>query len=491
LNETPAEARVGRWDIFELALPGPEGGNPFTDVEFFADFRFRNRLTRVRGFYDGDGVYKVRCMPDAEGEWTYVTHSSRPELDGHTGAFGCVPAGANVHGPVRVHNRFHFQYADGAPYLPFGTTCYAWNHQGAALEAETLRSVAASPFNKMRMCVFPKHYDFNRNEPEFHPFEGSLADGWDFTRPRPDFFRHLERCVDGLRGLGVQADLILFHPYDRWGYKDLPRATEDLYLRYVVARLAAYRNIWWSMANEFDLMRSKSLADWDRYFQTVQEEDPYHHLSSIHNCRDVYPHGRHWVSHVSMQSSELHRVAEWRTAYRKPVVVDECCYEGNIHRGWGNITGEEMVHRIWHGVTQGGYVGHGETYLHPEDVLWWAKGGVLHGTSPARIGFLLGLLRGAPHGIEPLATRSGVTCTAREGEYYLMYFGVHRPAYWLLTLPEDREFTVDVIDTWKMTVDRLAGRYTGSCRVDLPGMSHLALRVMGLAGAQEPAAARG
>ena len=71
--------------------------------------------------------------------------------------------------------------------------------------------------------------------------------------------------------------------------------------------------------------------------------------------------------------------------HRKPVVVDECCYEGNIPHRWGNITAEEMVRRFWEGAVHGGYVGHGDTFLHPQDILWWARGGVLHGQSAARL----------------------------------------------------------------------------------------------------------
>ena len=56
--------------------------------------------------------------------------------------------------------------------------------------------------------------------------------------------------------------------------------SDDRYLRYAVARLAAYRNIWWSFANEWDFMGSKKDADWDRYFRIVMEEDPYGHLRS-------------------------------------------------------------------------------------------------------------------------------------------------------------------------------------------------------------------
>jgi hypothetical protein len=50
------------------------------------------------------------------------------------------------------------------------------------------------------------------------------------------------------------------------------------------------------------------------------------------------------------------------------------------------------VHRFRITVMRGGYAGHGETYMHPEDLLWWAKGGVLRGESWKRIAFLRDLL---------------------------------------------------------------------------------------------------
>jgi hypothetical protein len=307
---------------------------------------------------------------------------------------------------VSVRSQFHFVYADGAPYIPVGTTCYVWNHQRDALEECTLETLKTAPFNKLRMCVFPKHYDYNQNEPVYHPFEGApIGNGtrWDFTRFNPVFFQHLESRIGDLLKLGVEADLILFHPYDRWGYSTMDRATDERYLRYIVARLAAYRNVWWSFANEYDLMPAKTMQDWDRLFQLVQECDPYQHLRSIHNCREFYDHAKPWVTHCSIQSSDLARAAEWRKLYRKPVVFDECCYEGNINHGWGNIPAQEMVHRFWEGFARGGYVGHGETYVHPEDILWWSKGGALHGQSPQRIAFLRRIMD-QPKGWSPSTT---------------------------------------------------------------------------------------
>ncbi|MFX5956832.1 hypothetical protein ABTF01_20780, partial [Acinetobacter baumannii] len=83
-------------------------------------------------------------------------------------------------------------------------------------------------------------YLFNANEPDDFVFPGSLADGFDLERFDPAHFRRLERRIAQLGALGIEADLILFHAYDRWGFADLGPAVDDRYVRYVVRRLAAF-----------------------------------------------------------------------------------------------------------------------------------------------------------------------------------------------------------------------------------------------------------
>jgi hypothetical protein len=473
-----APDKIERWDLYELSLRGPQDGNPFLDVQLRAQFKFNNRIVEVDGFYDGRGIYRVRFMPDVPGEWSYVTHSNCPDLDDETDKFTCTEPSPANHGPVRVRNTYHFAYADGTPYVPIGTTCYAWAHQGHELEEKTLDTLRNSPFNKLRMCVFPKDYIYNRNEPVYYPFERTESGEWDFDRFDPEFFGHFERRVDNLRELGIEADLILFHPYDRWGFATMDAETDARYLRYVVARLAAYRNVWWSMANEYDLMKEKTMADWDRFFRIVQESDPYQHLRSIHNCRRFYDHNKPWVTHCSIQSSALIRTREWREMYRKPIVVDECCYEGNIEPNWGNISAREMAHRFWVGTVGGGYVGHGETYLHPQDILWWSKGDVLHGQSPPRIAFLKEILeQGPPEGLDSIFDTWRWKAAGKEGEYYLFYFGVHQPAEHTFDLPAGNRYQVDVIDTWEMTITPQEGTFEGQFKIALPGKPYCAVRI--------------
>jgi hypothetical protein len=494
-----SEATVEQWGLFEVSLKGPASGNPFLDVELSARFTQGERSVLVSGFYDGDGVYRIRFMPNAQGEWRYQTTSNRAELNGKTGAFTATRPAADNHGPVRVRNTYHFAYADGTPYTPIGTTCYAWIHQDERLQEQTLATLKTAPFNKLRMCISPKWYAYNRVEPALYPFAGAPR-AWDFTRFNPDFFRHLEKRIGQLRDLGIEADLILFHPYDkgRWGFDRMAAAVDDGYLRYVVAQLAAHRNVWWSLANEYDFLKEKTEADWDRLFQVVAKADPYGRLRSIHNGSRLYNHTHPWVTHVSLQNgsavADFGRAVLYRDVYRKPIVFDEVKYEGDIEQRWGNLSAEEMVHRFWQGAIAGTYVGHGETYRHPQDVLWWSKGGVLRGRSPARIAFLRKVLESAGD-LEPVDKWQDERTAGTRGEFYLVYFGKESPGEWIVTLPAAGlagpvKFRVEVIDTWEMTITPVKGvfelrpggdKYVYTCpespKIKLPGKPYIALRI--------------
>src|ERR671928_1302973 len=91
---------IEQWGVFELALTGSAEGNPFLEVELSAQFSYQHRTIEVDGFYDGDGVYRIRFMPDTLGSWRYRTQSNRDELSGIEGAFTCTAPAPGNHGPV-------------------------------------------------------------------------------------------------------------------------------------------------------------------------------------------------------------------------------------------------------------------------------------------------------------------------------------------------------------------------------------------------------
>ena len=194
---------VERWGVFEWSKRVAPIGNPFTDVRVHGIFTMGNKSDTVPGFYDGDGVFRIRYMPGTPGIWTFRTMSDMPALNGSSGRFNCISPSTGNHGMVKVDPPHRFKYADGKPCHPFGTTLYSWTHQGDSLEQITLQSLLRSPFNKVRMCIFPKRYDWCENEPVFYPYvrkpspAGTFA--WDYTRFDPAFFQHLEQRIKELK----------------------------------------------------------------------------------------------------------------------------------------------------------------------------------------------------------------------------------------------------------------------------------------------------
>jgi hypothetical protein len=515
--------QIEKWDFFEHSLSHQSSGNPFLEVTLEATFTNEGRHVDVHGFYDGDGIFKIRYMPDQEGRWQFITRSNVPALEGQQGEFLCTAPSIGNHGPVRVSNKTHFAFEDGNTYVPVGTTCYVWNLQGDELEEQTLKTLDQAPFNKMRMCVFPKRYSYNNNEPPHYPFQGEVNSEsgpaffqnnrlneqlhhWDFSQFNPQYFRHLEKRIMDLRARAIEADLIIFHPYDNgaWGFDRMPAEVNDRYLHYLVARLSSFRNVWWSFANEYDLLSDRKIEDWDHYIQLIQQIDPYNHLRSIHNCRTFYDHSKPWITHCSIQTHALNQVPVWLNMYQKPVIVDECGYEGNVNMVWGDLSAEEMVLRFWLGFVKGGYVGHGETYVNKEEVLWWSKGGQLYGESAPRIAFLRQIFEESP-GLTPVdssdnelsglmdpetaAQRINIDKLIPEGRwnneaagynaeigYCIFYFGMHQPAWRNFNL-EDGRYRIDVIDTWNMTIETVASNTTGLTCVELPQRKYMAIRI--------------
>lgn len=495
-----AQTATPKWGMFELTLKGSEAGNPFIGVDFRASFEKGSKRYEAEGFYDGAGVFKVRFMPDEEGEWTYVTRSNKGELDGKRGSFTCTAAKENVRGPVRVRNTYHFAYSDSTAFYPVGTTIYEWAFQTKAKQAETIETLRTSPFNKARMLIVPpykSHYLKGPAKIDVFPFLGSSKENWDFSRFNPEYFRRLEDNIQQLADLGIEADLILLRPYDngKWGFDRMDNETNERFLRYVIARFAAYPNVWWSLANENSFMKHLTDEDWDRYFQLVQKYDPYGHLRSIHNAGRIYDYGKPWVTHVSLQYynavSVLGVSPLLRDVYKKPIVHDEINYEGNIEKRWGQLSGEELTFRFWSAYIGGAYATHGESTKEG----WISFGGKLTGKSPSRIAFLKQIVESGPkEGLTPIDQYYILNAAGKAGEYYMFYLGKETPGSWSFVLPDNElkdgmRFKVDIIDTWNMTITPVKKTFTvkmldnykfidekGS-KIKLPGKPYMALRI--------------
>lgn len=493
-----AQEKVEKWGTFELTLHGPKGGNPFIGISLHAEFKHGDEVYKPEGFYDGNGIYKIRFMPDEEGTWTYVTHSNRDTLDGIKGNFICTPASAGNHGPVSVKNTYHFAYADSSRFIPFGTTIYEWCFQPDSIKQQTIQTLKHSPFNKARMLIIPPHsgrYTSGNVKLHHFPFQKDSKGNWDLSRFDPVFFQNIEECIKDLRKIGVQADVIIFNPYDEgWGFEKMDQETNKRFVRYVIARFSAYRNVWWSMANENSFIDWMTDKDWDELFQLVAKKDPYHHLRSIHNAGRIYNYTLPWVTHVSLQYYNAVKVFGvtplLSDLYKKPVVYDEINYEGDIDRRWGQLSGKEMTYRFWVAYIGGGYATHGEAF---EDNPWISTGGKLIGESPSRIAFLKKIMKEGPVS-NPIDQYYVLNMLGVPGEYYLIYFGKEKPDEWKFLLPdkgleEGIKFKADIIDTWNMTITSMNKTFEvkrlddykfvdkDGQSIQLPGKLYMAIRL--------------
>lgn len=495
-----------QYKTFELNFEGsrPEGSEAVLNLE--AVFTNGDESKTVKGFYKGNGVYAVRFLPEKEGVYKWKV-SGCVEASGEE---RCVKAAdGKAHGVVRAVGT-HFEYEDGTPFKPFGTTIYAMMHQEESLISQTYETLAAAPFNKIRLCVFPKHYDYNHNEPELFAFEKDENGQWDVNRPCFAFWNHFESGILKLQEMGIQTDLILFHPYDHWGFSSLSLEQCKTYLDYLLRRFSAIPSVWWSMANEYDLMLKHPIEHWFAFEQFIVDNDPYRHLLGNHNCIKYYDHSGPNITHCCVQTAWMEKAADWMRQYNKPVVYDECCYEGNLPHNWGNISAFEMVHRFWSACTVGAYCTHGEVFLSEDEVLWWAKGGVLKGESPKRIAFLRSILEELPGYLEEWRDErkmdegneefqktmeyfrrlreslSEAELDALErkdkdfrGHYedrvFLQYLGRHCKGLLKWKLPEGHRYRVEVIDVWNMTRETVLEGAGGDIEVKLPGREGMAV----------------
>lgn len=508
-----------QYEMLEFVFSGPELKESYAKIDLAGEFFLNGKLTTVEGFYDGKGIYKIRYLPLEKGTCSYKISG----LFSKKGKFQ-IKAGKD-HGPVHAEE-MHFIYADHSRYIPVGTTVYALAHQSDEVVNQTLASLKRASFNKVRMCVFPKYYEYNHSEPPFYPFQKKADGSWDISSPNTDFWHRFEEILKKIIKLGIEIDLILFHPYDNWGFSRFSMEDNLAYLDYLLRRLGSWPHIWWSLANEYDLMPSMQHEDWEKIEDFIFAHEPFEHLMGIHQCFQAYDHSKPHITHCSIQSATTGQIPQLIAKYHKPVIFDEMCYEGNIESNWGNISAFEETNRFWQAFASGGYATHGETFNSADNILWWAAGGTLKGQSWKRIAFLRKVMESISGPLTPdlkssgyisqiftmseedfkkiletvppeyrtfatrirkmdpvdfqfLLIKDAVYSSCYKDEAYLTYYSIHCPFQAKMSLPKDKKYSIDVIDVWKMTRKTVLTHVSGDVVVPLlskEGVAVLAIK---------------
>lgn len=132
-----SSGEVHVWELQEIILESSQTyPNPYADVDCWIELKGPDFSKRVYGFWDGGRTFRVRFVPTAAGEWTWITASNQSGDAGLNSGRGKLRAVAwtdaekaenpNRRGFVRASENGHgLRYADDTPFFMVGDTWLA------------------------------------------------------------------------------------------------------------------------------------------------------------------------------------------------------------------------------------------------------------------------------------------------------------------------------------------------------------------------------
>ncbi len=400
LEFVASAGEVAAYDYVEITVTAAQApaGNPFTDVSVTGTFARQGAPElAVDGFCDSeDGrVHRIRFMPAEPGVHEYsVTWRHAGAEQTHRGTFTATDG--RKRGLLRVDPEYpaHFQWEGTKErYFWNGTTAY-WL-AGCDDEAirEALDRLDRLKVTRVRAALSGRVRD---GQAWFEPVQPSdrfsfLLEPWvarkagnveqpdyDVSRFNVAYWRKWERLLAHARAKDMMVSVIFYVDGARPGVDPFGRAAmggpeEQRYYRYAVARLGAFANVMWDVANEYRLFRDDAWAEKMGAF--VKACDPYDHLTSVHGHGDFRFRRSPWADLALYQSWDEHggydymlqnRREQEKTGRLMPQVNEEYGYEDHYPKGWGGDrvaparSAESRVRLAWEICLAGGYQTTGE-----------------------------------------------------------------------------------------------------------------------------------
>jgi hypothetical protein len=330
-------SNVKQWDRFEVVVENDRHyRDPYRDVELEMTVTKPNgEVSRFWGFHDGGSTWRFRYMPDQPGTWSYRGGFS--DGGGHvSGELECVES--DVPGVIGAYgkNPVWFGYRGGGATLlrslHVGDRFFAANWPDSE-RARFLDWAGSQGYDTLSIASFL----LNRNS------EGRGA-GWETPALwplDPAEFRRLETMLDDL----ADRRFVVFPFAGFFGRNaDFPRARGDqeLFIRYVLARLGPYWNMLFNVAGPEPLLRADDFAgimlwhDLERIAKMIRRLDPFGHLITVHNrTGDDLFRDEDWIDFGTIQGPKTtdpvklgvrHALNHHRS---KPMYSQETLWSGN------------------------------------------------------------------------------------------------------------------------------------------------------------------
>ncbi len=369
---------IGQYELFEITarVQQPANGNPFRDMSLLAVFTpAGGEDIPVQGFCDSpDGaVFRLRFCPTIPENaprgadkrllpFKYAFHGVFTDVDGtvpFSGSF-TVTNGTNP-GPVIVNpkNPRHFIFAGTRwPYFHLGYTALFLldPHNTRAEIADALDAIVKAGYTKVRFLLIGQwRKDVLLGPLPAWPIQPDGA--VDYERFNAAYWQRVDAAVEFLQDRNVVAECILLGP----GVDTAPKFTwgsehEDAFIRYAVARLSAFSNVWFNLGYEYNDQRPGFLGA-AKLEQTLRDADHYQRLVTVLPDERLAWNEQAWISFIEEQffgnPLKLNQRAQEAMVANKPYVNESYGWPETPGKAFG--TAEELRRDHWAITMGGGY----------------------------------------------------------------------------------------------------------------------------------------
>lgn len=352
-NFTSGTQAAVKFGVHEIALAGNGSvPNPFDTVATvtFTPSSGASGAKTVWAFYDGDNTWRARVYLSEPGQWSW---SSKCETDaglnGKSGTFSCGPS--ELRGRLLPHpkNPHHWMTENGRWFLNLNDTAYFWlsayDSEGKPISEQDahdyVRDVSDRGITSLRSFLSVGSAGFQEKR-------RSLSDAWRdayfadeaLTRLELDRFQTADRRMRWLLDEypNMYLQIVLFpmgchYAKDQEVWQTLSPAQKERLMRNMIARYAAYPQVFWLVVNDVHYGPKYPLnyafaREVGEYFA---RHDPWRHPFSTGHARTVefaFP-DEAWVTYLHLENkhdlgaSQAARYA----AHKKPVFLGEDRYE--------------------------------------------------------------------------------------------------------------------------------------------------------------------
>ena len=238
--------------------------NPYATAALRVEFRSpRFKTYLMPAFWDGGRKLIVRFTPTEPGAWIYRVSSNVPAFDGKQGMFNA--AASDSPGFVNVANVHHWATDNKQPHLWMGFIADRFAFSSAAEFDQQLNAAAQNKFTHFRGSILGNAKD-----------RALVYLGAD--RPNPTYFDQLDRRIAEIHKRGITTDLMLASDPDCVTALFPDWQARERFVRYIVARYAAFNITWQGLERFEDAADGRALLK--ELGLDLKKLDPYQHPRS-------------------------------------------------------------------------------------------------------------------------------------------------------------------------------------------------------------------